>query len=1001
MSLGSAISARMVGRATELEVLRTALAAGRAGSPRAVVVRGEAGIGKTRLLRELIAEATAPARPPSPSAPPLVTATGQCVDLGPIGAAFTPIRRLLHELYRAVGDDAFRAAAGSPIVVTTLSSLVPEIAAEAPAPAGGADYVTEAIERVVENLSADHHLLLVIEDLHWADAATLALLKTLATTLRGAHLTLVMTYRSDDVGRGHPLRPVLAELERSRLVTGIAVERLAPDEVAAQAEELLGRAPTADELRALAGRSEGVPFFVEELVGHGDADLPETLRDVVLARYEALSPAARRVARLLAAGGVHVEHDTLAAVHRAEPGDLDDGIREAMTANVIVPDESGYTFRHALIQEAVHDELLPSERVDLHTRYALELQRRADAGAPALSAAIAEHWLVARDNARAFDATVRALTEARETYALTAAALLGERLLELWPQVPDAAVRAGRERQVLALSIAENLADAGDTARSARVVEEALALCPPEDPLTRATLMRLLFIHRHNLGHRGPDQRALLDDAEAIVAGDDSSAARALLARILGAKGVYALGGEDGLAMLDEAVERAVESGDVDALASVVITRASSRADLGDLEGALEDLRRGSEVTTIAGFTYQAINNMVDVLVRLGRLGEAVALGETGREQADAVGLERGNGSYIETNLSEALLALGRATEAVPRLRRCLALLHGDLYFRSFALRLLAAHAVWDDRLDEADAVRENEAAFIAQACVEEDERLGWTLLVVDSALARRESETDPARRATWTLTALEHAAVLAEESVIGVPGLSARVLPAAARTLAAARADGVDDPRLALVAEQIATAQTTPPGNAHSAALAALTRAELTGAAPIGPDPAGTSSDRADAWRAAVAELAGGAAPCWHLHHARYRLAQTLIERGERDEAVTLLDTVIAAAPGDGVAIVARWARELAGRAGLAIRDAGTPAPHSPAGSPLTPRELQVLALVAEGLTNPQIGQRLFISPKTASVHVSAILTKVGAANRAEAAALYSAQASQPAQTS
>ena len=117
----------------------------------------------------------------------------------------------------------------------------------------------------------------------------------------------------------------------------------------------------------------------------------------------------------------------------------------------------------------------------------------------------------------------------------------------------------------------------------------------------------------------------------------------------------------------------------------------------------------------------------------------------------------------------------------------------------------------------------------------------------------------------------------------------------------------------------------------------------------------------------------------------------------GARAEAAGLLTRVVAEAPGDGVRLVARWARELAARAGIVLKTPDAAAQGGRNGgaaasgvSSLTPRELQVLALVAEGLTNPQIGQRLFISPKTASVHVSAILVKIGAANRTEAAALY-----------
>jgi DNA-binding CsgD family transcriptional regulator len=148
--------------------------------------------------------------------------------------------------------------------------------------------------------------------------------------------------------------------------------------------------------------------------------------------------------------------------------------------------------------------------------------------------------------------------------------------------------------------------------------------------------------------------------------------------------------------------------------------------------------------------------------------------------------------------------------------------------------------------------------------------------------------------------------------------------------------------------------------------------------------------------WRDAVVQADEGLIPCRLRHYARYRLAQSLISDGDRAEAAELLSEVVNDAPEDGVRRVARWARELAARSEIVLAIAGAPRGNSESrtagagvGS-LTPRELQVLALVAQGFTNPQIGQQLFISPKTASVHVSAILVKIGAANRTEAAALY-----------
>ena len=264
-----ASSPRMIGRRAELDTLLEAFDDGVTGHPRTVIVRGEAGIGKTRLVQEFLAEASGRAR----RGLPLVVAIGQCVDLGPIGAPFGPIRRVLRDLHAAVGTDGLREAAGSPAVIATLAALVPGIADDAVAGEERPGEFAEAIEVLLESLSGDRHVVVVIEDLQWADAATLALLKTLASTLRGRHLTIVATYRSDDIDRFHPLKPVLAELDRTRTIIRVEVGRLSPEEVAEQVAQLATADRDLRDVDELADRSGGIPFLVEELVDLGDRGL--------------------------------------------------------------------------------------------------------------------------------------------------------------------------------------------------------------------------------------------------------------------------------------------------------------------------------------------------------------------------------------------------------------------------------------------------------------------------------------------------------------------------------------------------------------------------------------------------------------------------------------------------------------------------------------------------------------------------------------------------------
>ncbi|HET8926244.1 MAG TPA: AAA family ATPase [Microbacterium sp.] len=978
--IGGTSRAPMIGRDAELGRLREAFAAGRGGDPAIVVLRGEAGIGKTRIVQELLTEAAA-----ARGGPPVVVATGQCIDIGEIGAAYTPVRRLLRELRRGVGDEAFRAAAARS-VLASLSALLPDLGPEPAGAPRGADILAEAVEQVVEELSRTLHLVLVIEDLHWADAATIALLRTLAVTLRGEHVTTVLTYRSDDVGRGHPLRPLIAELERNRSVAMVDLQRLKRDDTAVLVTEL-GAAVSGEEIDELIARSDGVPFFVEELVALGGAELPDTLRDLVLARVERLSPDAREAMSALAAGGVRVPHDLLETVAGVDSGTLTRGLREALAAQVIVADGDGYAFRHALIQETVHDELLPSERAALHARYADAL----DAGlaaAPELAAEVAEHRMQARDVPRAFDATVSAYAHAKASAAPAAAVRLGERLLELWPQVGDADARAGTGRVELAIEIGGQWRDLSEAARGLRIAREARTWVDDDDVLARAALHLLAFISLSNLTrHHESLQEARAGIA--LIEGRDDAASLATHARLLSGLAAAATSdlapSEDRRELGRRALALAERSGDEQAVASAASHFAWAASDAGDLEAALNSVRR---ITTLPSDNPAVANAALfesDILVRLGRYDEAIAAGTVGIQRATRIGLERGIGAMIAANVGEAHAAKGDVTSTLGVLGRAGAHLTTTPPFQSFTVRIRAQALSWDDRGEQAAQLRRDAHGFLDVVLAEDpEEQIGWAEVDAELALNRLESEPDSAARTQLLADAIERAATLGEGTFTQDSGLSRRILPAAARAVATAAQDARDAASATALRADVDRLVAALRRDAPSTAYRALVQAEWARAE--GPDP--------DAWRAA-AEVAGeGFIPHRYRHYARFRLAEALIAAGRRDEAEALATEIVADARAQGAAVVARWAQQLASRANMRIAgmDAAPAALREASVSALTPRERQVLALVAQGLTNPEIGRRLFISPKTASVHVSAILAKVGAANRAEAAAIYAA---------
>ncbi|WP_426516825.1 AAA family ATPase [Diaminobutyricibacter sp. McL0618] len=949
----------MVGRAAELAVMREVFAAGSAGVAHIALVSGEAGIGKTRLIDEFLHEVEA-----APQSPPVVVATGQCVDLGDFGAPFTPIRRMLRELYALVGDREFRDAAGAALAVRTLSALVPELAPDSDIkPDVPPEFIGEAVERVVTGLGLARHLVLVFEDVHWADPATLALMTALSITPRSAHVTTVMTYRSDDVGRSHPLHALLAELDRHRTVTTLPLMRLDvadAEHIARAVSGGLGH----DQAAAIAARSEGVPFFIEELAAADiGTPLPVTLRDVVLARYERLSPLAAGVVVTVAGGGVYVDDDLVAEVYDGSPDSLRVGLREAVDASVLVTERDGYRFRHALIQEAVHDVLLPGERVDLHARYASSLQRRVSDGHREYAAELAEHWLRARRIPDAFDAILVARDHANDTLAPISAASLGERLLELWSLVPDAQLRAGLSRAAVALEVARAYEDAGEREQAFKAAEVGLRLAEPGETLLRARLLFEIGSRHRSAGRRGKASEFFLA-ARRLLDGDGEPEERALLAWIDATRAITdQLLSSTAREVTDSAVALAETAGDPASLTYALLARAGWLDDWGDFDGGGVDLRRAAAVASDVGTHLSAMVNLTGHLLMIGEYQEGIEVGRRAYDEAVAAGQERGLGAFLSLNLAETAIDLGDVEFGVVCGERALPFLPTTPYFQNSILLVLAMAALWDDKGDRSRALREREKEVVADKGNDEN-IVGRLLLDGYAAL----TEAAPYRP-------VEGSNALAERILTVLdwerPGLTQHLLPMVGWL-------AMREPALrARLLPAIQRARALPSTGSQSSAFGALAGA--------------FSDDTVSAWRDALAQAEEGRIPNRYVHLARVRLAEALLASRQREEAATLLEQVIAEAPIKGASLITRWARELVTRARLNVPDVSPqPRPDAAGVSPLTRRERQILALVAEGLTNRQIASRLYISPKTVSVHVSAILAKLGATNRTEAAAFY-----------
>src|SRR3954471_2423936 len=371
-----------VGRADELARLEHGLARAAGGTPAFVFVAGESGVGKSRLIAEFESHARASRED---GAEPSVL-VGHCLELGGTEFAYAPLVEALRPIARDLAERRTQFPDGLSVQTrAALAELLPELADERSGEAvgeregGHQARLFEALLSFIDRLGQRGPVALVLEDAHWADSSTRDFLTFLVRSAHAEALCLVVTYRSDELHRRHPLRPLLAELERGAGVERIALERFSEEEVAAQLTAILEHPPSADLAERLYERAAGNPLYTEELVAateDGSGELPETLRDALLLRVERLGPAAQEVVRT-AAVEWPMSHELLRAVCELPESELLEGAREAVAHQVLVADAGGvYAFRHALVGEAVYGDLLPGERSALHARLAETVDAR-------------------------------------------------------------------------------------------------------------------------------------------------------------------------------------------------------------------------------------------------------------------------------------------------------------------------------------------------------------------------------------------------------------------------------------------------------------------------------------------------------------------------------------------------------------------------------------------------------------------------------------------------
>ncbi|MEW2355937.1 AAA family ATPase [Spirillospora sp. NPDC029432] len=944
----------LVGRTAEFGALTGALDRAAAGSAGVVLVSGDAGVGKTTLVGAL----TRTARERG-----CTVLVGQCAELG----ESMPYLPLADALWSGAADDVLAAALEARPV---LRRLLPDGDGGA-VPAGelGQQQLFGAVLGLLGELGRRAPVVLVLEDLHWADRSTRHLLTFLSRVLQRERVCLVGTYRTDDLPRRHPLRPVVAELLRLPDVRGVELAPFGAGETAEYLAALSGDGapPTAELVERVHRRSEGNPFYAGELysAARTGEELPAGLADLLLARVERLSADASRVVRAASVAGRRVDDELVRRASGLDEAAAGEALREVVSHQLLVPDEAGYTFRHALLREAVYADLLPGERTRLHAAFAALL---ADTGT---AAELAHHSLAAHDLPAAFAASVQAAREAERMGAPDEAHDHYDRALSLWDAVPDperaagtdrvrmelAAVRtsgrSGEPRRAisrlrrliaaetdvrLGVSLREHLAyylsDIDQDEEAAEISREAIAMLPADPPTRERAAALATYARTLLIKERRPDIAGIAE--EAIAAGRASGAPDAE------ASGLVTLaihretrdGDPSVVGLFARARDLAIGAGEYQIGLRAAFHHARALFDRGDLAGAADAAAEILDFTRANGLGWSSYGTTLRCLQYLIHY-TAGDWAEASRLAADfPVQVVRPGEAQVSAYALFTEVAKGEDT--VPeRLRWLEPLWEGDAYITFVARSLAAEHALW----------RGDTAAGLAEITA--------VLAVVDPR--------DPQAIRTAATALWAHG------------DLAARARAAGDTAAAEAAATAADD----LVERARTAASTTPDGRPRAwlglEGHAWLARAEAERGRVHGANDPGL-------WRKALDAFSYGFT--YEVARSRWRLAEALAERGDRDEAAAEWRTALGEAESLGAAPLVRALQDLGARARL-----GTPARPAAGGGGLTAREREVLALVAAGRNNKEIAAALFISPKTASVHVSNILAKLEVTSRTQAA--------------
>ncbi len=938
----------LIGRESERAQLQAALREAVGGRGSLVLLCGNAGSGKTRLAVEAAhSEDTRFVRG---------AATPACAPFGPITAALRSYLRQVPEGLLGCGP-----------LKPHLALLLPELGEGRESK----DRATlfEAIRCGLVEMASSRPATLLLDDLAWSDEATLEFLGALAPSLGQMPLLVVASYRSDELHRAHPLRRLRHDLRRERLLIELELGPLTAPEAEALVAQVLGREPSPRLAETLHDRTGGVPFFVQEFTAalvaddrlqdgpdgatlalDGDVPLPQTVREAVLVQTADLSQQARAAAETAAVAGTLLDLDLLAAL--ADEG----GLSELLAAGLLVEAEPGQaTFRHPLAREAIYDDVPWLRRRSLHRRLAQALgERDRD------PAEIADHWLAARDPLNALDALVEAIPARGALHAYRDAASLGRQALDLWPDG-----ERGTERIAVVEEHARYAELAGDLAEAARAQREVVAARRAEGAgraLADAE-RRIAGIYALQ-GRRDLALAARRVSAEAFAANDlpgEAAVERLIAGAYLQSAGKHT----EAAATARTAGEEAARCSRTDLRARAMGLEGVARVKQGSFASGIEIIRGGLSLALDHGLNLEA----AEVYQRLGTAHEVAGDYAKARESlGSAIALcERtADGGLEHTCLS------------------CMAYVLRELgdwgQVEDLCTSLLVSEARADDTL-VADGVlgavyawrgRTEEARPLLARCLETATRLDVVSMQCDSAaalasLAAADGDDDRARELChlvlnrWTRSEDHHYAVWPlrwSAAWFARRGAASEARACAEALSQIAGSAGYPDALAAL---------------AHGLGEAALAEGDTTAAA--------------EQLTRAV-ELHAGLDIPFERGQILLRAGVVLAAAGQREMGLERLAEAHRVARMLGAAPLAEEiAAEVVGQGAPLEELLGTRAAAAHESAGLSRRELEVVRLVADGLTNREIAERLVLSVRTVDMHVRSILTKLRCRTRTEAA--------------